>query len=187
MKLTFFKLFFKNIFRLISAVWRMQYHHSLRQQMHPRHQRLYHSCQYNQELRRRHMGSGSASNPPQAAHHAPPDYANMYPHAPAVPAPMPAHLGRLPPGGLANPHSYIQNPGTGFFLLFCSFFCLLFSFGPFGPFCPFDLLVHLNMFMLAICAILTIWARSLQTMTIYQSRKGWPYNANIEQIPSSKH
>ena len=85
------------------------------------------------------MGSGSASNPPQAAHHAPPDYANMYPHAPAVPAPMPAHLGRLPPGGLANPHSYIQNPGTVFFF-FCNFvpFCLLLPFGPFGPFGPFD-------------------------------------------------
>ena len=109
----------------------MQYHHSLRQQMHPRHQRLYHSCQYNQELRRRHMGSGSASNPPQAAHHAPPDYANMYPHAPAVPAPMPAHLGRLPPGGLANPHSYIQNPGTVFLAILFLFFCLLFPFGPF--------------------------------------------------------
>ena len=27
------------------------------------------------------------------------------PHAPAVPAPMPAYLGRLPPGDLANPHS----------------------------------------------------------------------------------
>ena len=143
---------------MISAVWRMQYHHSLRQQMHPRHQRLYHSCQYNQELRRRHMGSGSASNPPQAAHHAPPDYANMYPHAPAVPAPMPAHLGRLPPGGLANPHSYIQNPGT-FFWLFCSFLpsflfwsvwsfwsflTMLFLFSMLGPFdhvghlCHFD-------------------------------------------------
>ena len=73
------------------------------------------------------MGSGSASNPPQAAHHAPPDYANMYPHAPAVPAPMPAHLGRLPPGGLANPHSYIQNPGTFFLviLFLFAFFSLL--------------------------------------------------------------
>ena len=110
------------IFRLISAVWRMQYHHSLRQQMHPRHQRLYHSCQYNQELRRRHMGSSSASNPPQAAHHAPPDYANMYPHAPAVPAPMPAHLGRLPSGGLANPHT--GYPGTMFYAFFLPFFAI---------------------------------------------------------------
>ena len=121
----------------------MQHHHSLRQQMHPRHQRLYHSCQYNQELRRRHMGSSSASNPPQAAHHAPPDYANMYPHAPAVPAPMPAHLGRLPPGGLANPHSYIQNPGT-VFLAILSLFAFL------------SLLVLMT--ILVILAILTILA-----------------------------
>ena len=78
--------------RLINAVWRMQYHHPLRPRMHPRHQRLWQSCQYQQELMRRHMGSAAGSNP-APAHHAPPDYPSMYQQAPPIPAPMPAHLG----------------------------------------------------------------------------------------------
>ena len=86
--------------RLINAVYRMQYHPSMRPRMHPRHQRLWHNCQYNGELHRRHMGStlgaGAGAPPPATnptpAHHPPPDYANMYPtHI----APMPAHLGKF--------------------------------------------------------------------------------------------
>ena len=79
--------------RLINAVWRMQHHHSMRaSRMHPRHQRLWHSCQYQQELMRRHMGSTSSGMNTTPAHHAPTEYPNpMYPHAP-----MPAHMGAYP-------------------------------------------------------------------------------------------
>ena len=61
--------------RLINAVWRMQHHPSMRSRLHPRHQRLWHDCQVQQELRRRHMGSASNPAPPAAAPpHPPPDY-----------------------------------------------------------------------------------------------------------------
>ncbi len=83
--------------RLISAVWRMQYHHSMRPRMHPRHERLWHSCQYQQELMRRHMGgqgaTSSASNPTPAHHHnIPPEHHSIWNFPPAIPAP-PAHSG----------------------------------------------------------------------------------------------
>ena len=87
--------------RLINAVWRMQHHHSMRaSRMQPRHQRLWHSCQYQQELMRRHMGSSSGMNP-TPAHNAPPEWTNpMYPHAP-----MPAHMGAYPVN--ANFYNYM--------------------------------------------------------------------------------
>ena len=53
--------------RLISAVWRMQHHPGARSRLHPRHQRLWHECQYQQEIRRRHMSSASASNSSSSA------------------------------------------------------------------------------------------------------------------------
>lgn len=65
--------------------------------MHPRHERLWHSCQYQQELMRRHMGgqgaTSSASNPTPAHHHnIPPEHHSIWNFPPAIPAP-PAHSG----------------------------------------------------------------------------------------------
>lgn len=91
--------------RLISAVYRMQYHPSMRPRMHPRHQRLWHQCQYQQELMRRHLGSAANSNPTPAHHLSMNDYASM---APPPVEPMPAHLGTY--AYPMDSYRYMSNP-----------------------------------------------------------------------------
>ena len=86
--------------RLINAVWRMQHHPSMRSSrlhMHPRHQRLWHECQYQQELRRRHMASAGASNPPAPA-------------AAPVPPPPPPPEYHLGVGVLPYPNHHHSGP-----------------------------------------------------------------------------
>ena len=96
--------------RLISAVWRMQHHPRASSRLHPRHQRLWHECQYQQELRRRHMSSasGSASSSSSAAAAAATGTSGAagpaYPPTHSIPPPPEYHMPPVVPYPLPRDH-----------------------------------------------------------------------------------